>query len=162
VQLRTLFETRAGDRLEDDLVAAMDPTTAATLNMYVAGVNAYIHGLQMTSGTEPLGNEYAQLPFPLTPNDLADWTPQDTWALARLQQFQLSESIEEETGFGTAAAAWSAGPLADPGKIFAWIRAAAPPTEQANTLAEGPFTPAVAKPAVAPKTTAMGPWAGQI
>ena len=156
VQLRTLMITRAGHRVEDDLAASMDATTKASLDAYVAGVNAYIHGLQATSGSTPLGNEYAQLPFPLTPNDLRDWSEQDTWALARLQQFQLSETIEEETGFTTAQQAFTAG------QSQAWIRAASPPTEQAHTLAAGPFTPpavAVHKPATA---SSLAPWAGVI
>ena len=159
VQLRTLMITRAGDRVEKDLAASMDATTKATLDAYVAGVNAYIHQLQATSGSTPLGNEYAQLPFPLTPNDLRDWTEEDTWAIARLQQFQLSESIEEETAYTMANQKFSAG------QALAWIRAASPPTEQAHTLADTTFTAAVArkttvhKPATA---TSLAPWEGLI
>src|SRR5207248_5078901 len=33
-------------------------------------------------------------------NDIPDWTAADTLAIGRLQQFQLSETIEKETGYG--------------------------------------------------------------
>src|SRR4029077_15954682 len=41
-QFRTLFITRAGHRLEEDLVAALDPTVATLLDGFVGGVNAYL------------------------------------------------------------------------------------------------------------------------
>ena len=50
VQLRTLFVTRAGHRLEDDLVAAMDAKTAASLSAFTAGINAYFAQLRATLG----------------------------------------------------------------------------------------------------------------
>jgi penicillin amidase len=158
VQIRTLFITRAGHRIEDDLAAALDATTKASLDAYVAGVNAYITELQLKSGSTPMGGEYAQLPYRITPDDIKPWTEQDTLALARLQQFQLSETIEEETDFGTFVSKYGA--TSD--KTAAWIRAAAPTTEQAHTLAAGPFASAIAtKPAPTP-TRSMAPWADQL
>jgi penicillin amidase len=153
VQLRTLFVTRAGHRLEDDLAASMDSTTKATLDAYVNGVNAYLTQLRAASGDAPMAGEYLQLPYRLTPNDIDNWTEQDTWALARLQQFQLSETLDEETGYGTFAEAYEG---TAPDKVAAWIRAAAPTTEQAHTLAPTPFTPSAA-PAPAPGS--MTAWA---
>jgi penicillin G amidase len=130
VQLRTLFVTRSGNRLEDDLLAALDPATKRLLDAYVAGINAYLDGLRKNQ-EGALPGEYAQLPFPITPADVADWSIQDTLAIARLQQFQLSETLEEEAANGQFAQFF--GPR-DPGKITAWIRAAAPTSEQAHTL----------------------------
>ncbi len=157
IQLRTLFTTRAGHRLEDDLVAAMDTQTASFLAAYVNGVNAYLAQLRTTG--DPLPGEYAQLPFPLTANDIPDWTAQDTFAMARLQQFQLSETLDEESSFGTFAAVYgsASSPLKDLGKIDVYIRAAAPTTEQAHTLAPtvGAHAPMAA---TKPPVTDLKPW----
>jgi len=158
-QLRTLFTTRAGHRLEDDLTAALDAPTAALIAAYVGGINAYLAALRASHGALP--GEYAQLPFPIAAADIPDWTAQDTLAIARLQQFQLSETIEPESAMGKLAVAWSAGPLADGGKIHAWFRAASPPTERAHTLS------VQAPPAVGGHTASLRPpskatarWAG--
>jgi penicillin G amidase len=131
IQIHTLFITRAGHRLEDDLAAALDAPTAALLTAYAGGVNAFLAALRAgTDGVMP--GEYAQLPFPITPADVPDWSIKDTLALARLQQFQLSEGIEEESTNGLLAQAFTS--QGDPHKITAYIRAAAPTTEQAHTL----------------------------
>ncbi|HEX2689539.1 MAG TPA: penicillin acylase family protein [Kofleriaceae bacterium] len=133
VQLRTMFTTRAGHRLEDDLAASQDPATRALLTAFAGGINAYLHELQAHKGALP--GEYAQLPFPIAAADIADWTIEDTLALGRLQQFQLSENISEESAFGQFASVYNpTGSKPDQGKMNAWIRAAAPPTEQAHTL----------------------------
>lgn len=134
VQLRTIFTTRAGHRLADDLVAAQDATTMTLLTAFSAGVNAYLTELRTTPGAR-LPAEYAQLPFPLTAADIEDWSPKDTLALGRLQQFQLSETLNEETAFGQLASVYGPGGThEDLGKLNAWIRAAAPPTEHGHTL----------------------------
>jgi penicillin amidase len=142
VQLRTLFTTRAGHRIEDDLAAAQDPATKALLTAFAGGVNAYLAELRFLPNAR-LPGEYTQLPFPLTPEDIEDWTIEDTLALSRLQQFQLSESLSAESASGQFALVYAprppgddSAPLADQGKMDAWIRAAAPPTEQAHTLDE--------------------------
>lgn len=150
-QLRTLFTTRAGHRLEDDLVANMDADSAAIMTAYAAGVNAYLGELRGKPSLMP--GEYKQLPFPTAPADIAEWTPQDTLALARLQQFQLSETIEGEVAFGQFAAVYGpGGPRQDLAKLNAWVRAAAPTGEQAHTLSETPHT-IVPKTGVLPGTS---------
>jgi penicillin amidase len=157
VQLRTLFITRDGKALASALVEATDPSTKAMLDAFTAGINAYITGLKTTSGTSPLGGEYAQLPYRLTANDLDAWTDEDTWAIARLNQFQLSESIEAEVANGRFYQAYR---TSAPDKVAAWIRAAAPTTERAHTLAANQlaFAPAAA-PAPMPKHS-MTAWGG--
>ncbi len=128
----TFFTTRDGQRVEDAIVANFDSTTAARTAAYVSGINEYIAELKATPNA-PLPDEYAQLPYPLTAADIPDWTAQDTVAIGRLQQFQLSETIEEESGYGMFAAAYGPGaPLADPEKMNAWIRAQE--TERSYTL----------------------------
>ena len=159
VQLRTLFITRAGHRIEDDLAAAIDPAVLPLMTAFVGGINAYLAELRASGGRLP--GEYAQLPFPLTAKDIADWTVQDTLALGRLQQFQLSESISEESAFGQFAAVYGAGPLQDLGKLNAWIRTAAPPTEQAHTLAPT-GAHAAAPPTVRTRAGGLSKWKGAL
>ncbi len=157
VQLRTIFITRAGHRLEDDLTRALDPQTRAVLTAFVGGINAYLAQLRASGGQLP--GEYDQLPFALTPADIADWTLEDSVAMVRLFQYQLSESLTAESENGKFAAVYGQGALADPGKINAWIRAAAPPSERAHTLAPTPFSAAAA--ATAPSSgpaVDLSPW----
>jgi penicillin amidase len=161
VQLRTIFMTRAGHRLEDDLAAALDSTTSQLLTAYARGVNAYLAELRASPGAR-LPGEYAQLPFPTTAADIADWSVQDTLALGRLQQFQLSETIEEETAFGQFAAVYGKGALKDLGKLNAWIRAAAPASEQAHTLSPTAFHPAAALAPTRPPTIDLSGWKAQL
>jgi len=157
VQLRTLLTTRDGKRIEDSLVAALDADTATKLSLYVAGINAYLAQLRADPKAR-LPGEYAQLPFPLTIADISDWTPQDTLALARLQQFQLSETLGKETDFGKFALTYGPGaPLQDPGKLHTWIRAAAPPTARTHTLTSVARPRARAAPVQVPALGAWGP-----
>ncbi len=158
VQLRTLFITRAGHRVEEDLVSNLDASTKALLTSFVGGINAYLTELQAKPSELP--GEYAQLPFAITAADIPAWTLEDTLALARLQQFELSESIEEETDFATFAGAYGPGaPLADAGKMNAWIRAAAPTGEQAHPLSLVAAADRVGGAAVStPPRVALGAW----
>ncbi|HEX7837464.1 MAG TPA: penicillin acylase family protein [Kofleriaceae bacterium] len=160
VMIRTLFITRAGHRLEDDLTRALDDQTRASLTAFVGGINAFLAQLRATPNAR-LPGEYQQLPFPITPADIADWSLEDTIALVRLFQFRLSEGVTEESENGQFAAVYGSGPLADPGKLNAWIRAAAPPSEQAHTLAPTPFTPTSAAAAPGPGDD-LGPWRGAL
>jgi penicillin G amidase len=160
VQLRTLFITRAGHRIEDDLAAALDPAVLPLMTAFVGGINAYLAELRASGGRLP--GEYAQLPFPLTPKDIADWTVQDTLALGRLQQFQLSESIGEESAAGQFASVYGAGPLKDLGKLNAWIRTAAPPTEQGHTLSPTGAHAAAAPPTVHARAAGLSKWKGAL
>lgn len=140
VQLRTLFVTRAGHRLEQDLAIALDAPTRTLLRAFVGGINAYLKALR----DDPAGlpGEYAQLPVPLTANDIADWTLEDSLALMRLMQFQLSDGVELESAYAQFGAVYGpSGPLEDLGKLNAWIRAAAPINERAHPLSAGPAAP---------------------
>ncbi|HEY0251192.1 MAG TPA: penicillin acylase family protein, partial [Kofleriaceae bacterium] len=148
ITIRTLFKTRDGKRLEEELVAHMDPTMLALITAYTSGVNAYLADLKAHPGNLP--GEYKQLPFPPSPTDIADWSPADTMAVARLQQFQLSETLDEEVSFATFASVYAPGqtppaPHPDLARYQAWIRSAAPKGEQAHTLSATPHTGAIAK-----------------
>ncbi|MEO8840750.1 MAG: penicillin acylase family protein [Kofleriaceae bacterium] len=146
VQIRTLFVTRSGQRIEDALSANSDPAIKALLDAYTGGVNAYLAYLRAHPSDMP--GEYKQLPFPITAADIGQWSDEDTFAMARLQQFQLSETLSEETGFATFAQAF--GPTT--ARFRAWIRSAAPAGEQAHTLSATAHTGVVARSAGAPAT----------
>lgn len=162
VQLRTIFTTRDGQRLEDALTAAAaadtDPKTFTLLTAYTAGVNAYLSELKTSNGALP--GEYAQLPFRLTPADIAAWRVEDTIAIGRLNQFQLSETLTAETNNGTFALTYGPagiGSHPDSGKMDAWIRAAAPPSEQAHTLSPNGTHVSTAAPQTAVPASVRGP-----
>ena len=106
-QILTVFITRDLQRIEDVLVANLDAGTKAKIQAFTNGVNAYITFLKAHPTLMP--GEYAQVPGPTTPNDIFDWTLQDTLAIGRLQQFQLSETIEKETALGLFALTFGPG-----------------------------------------------------
>jgi penicillin amidase len=100
VAMRTVFTTRDGRRLEEalwDYMQAVDPELASLEQAYTDGVNAWLADLRAGRNGATVPPEY-QLP-PLineTPATLADWRPQDTMAIARLQQYELSQTLDEE------------------------------------------------------------------
>ncbi|MFT3693019.1 MAG: penicillin acylase family protein [Kofleriaceae bacterium] len=153
-QIRALFKTRDGKRVEEELVANMNPTMLALITSYSAGVNAYLTDLKAHPANLP--GEYKQLPFPIAPTDIADWTPADTMAVARLQQYQLSSTLDEELDFAAFAGVYGPGaPQQDLARFAAWVRSAAPKGEQAHTLSPTPHTGVLAK--AAPKKQAKTP-----
>ena len=120
-QFLTLFTTRDGKRIEDLLVAALDTDTSAKLTAFASGVNAYL--AYLTAHPVLMPGEYSQLPFAMTPADIPPWTLQDTLAIGRLQQFQLSESLSKDTDYGLFALTYGPGaPHQDLGKYATYIR----------------------------------------
>src|SRR5205823_6466236 len=122
-QILTVFVTRDGKRIEDVLAAALDPATKGVLTAYSRGVNAWISSL--AGHPELLPPEYPQAAgASFTAADIPQWTPEDTLAIGRLQQFQLSETIEKETAYGQFALTFGpGGAKQDLGKFAAWVRA---------------------------------------
>jgi penicillin G amidase len=151
-QILTVFITRDLQRIEDVLVTNMDATTKAKVQAFTDGVNAYLTFLKANPTLIP--GEYAQVPGPATPNDIPNWELQDTLAIGRLQQFQLSETIEKETAYGLVALTFGPGaPHDDPGRFAAYVRAEQP--VKAYTLSDP--DPAIASrngPGGAPGTAA--------
>ena len=127
-QLLTLFVTRDGMRIQDKLVAALDTATKDKLDAFAGGVNAYLAFLKQNPTLMP--QEYAQISAAITPNDIPDWSAADTLALGRLQQFQLSETIEEETNYGLFGLTFQSSPPGgvhpEQGRINAYIRPVQP------------------------------------
>ncbi len=165
-QFRAFFVTRDGQKLEDALVADLDndPTVKAKLQAYLNGINAYVDWLVQHPTLLP--GEYAQVPPPaVTPGDIPHWTFQDILALARLQQFSLSETIEEDLNYGLFAQVYGSptlpdgvtpNPLFDLGKMNAYVRARQP--VQAYPLA--PTDPSFPSPPPAGGPTAAMRGAG--
>src|SRR5205823_12504021 len=136
-QFLTLFITRDLKRIEDQLVAALSTEIATDVNAYSAGVNAYLAFLAAHPTLMP--QEYAQLPGVVTPGDIPPWSPQDTLAIGRLQQFQLSETIEKETGYGLFALTYGPGGAhADAGRFGAYVLAAQPVNGFTLSTADSP------------------------
>jgi len=100
VEMRTVFTTRDGRRLQDALwehIQATDSETAGVVEAYAAGVNAWLTDLKAGKNGATLPPEYAEpLLIGLTPGDLEPWRPQDTMAIARLQAWSLSETLGGE------------------------------------------------------------------
>ncbi len=100
VEMRTVFTTRDGRRLEEALwefVQRDDPETARVAQAYADGVNAWLAELRAGTNGATLPPEYGvPLVTDLTIADLVDWRPQDTLAIGRLQAYSLSESLGEE------------------------------------------------------------------
>jgi penicillin amidase len=115
-QILTVFITRDLKRIEDVLVTNLDAVSKAKIQAFTNGVNAYIAFLKTHPALLP--GEYAQVPGPATPNDIPDWELQDTLAIGRLQQFQLSETIEKETAYGLFALTFGPGGAHDDGARF--------------------------------------------
>ena len=131
VQLRTIFTTRAGERLGEALarnLAVSDPATSASVNAYVQGINARLGELR-AAGSAPLGGEYGQLPYPTAAADIPDWTVADVAAFVRLQQYSLSSTLEEEIDFGRFASVYGADP-----RLGVYPRTQQPSSEQTFTL----------------------------
>jgi penicillin amidase len=102
VEMRTVFTTRDGRRLQDAVwehVLQNDPEVAAVAQAYADGVNAWLADLRAGRNGATIPPEYTDgILIRETPETLEDWRPQDTAAIARLQAYLLSETVAEEIG----------------------------------------------------------------
>ena len=133
--IRTFFTTRDGHSMPEALTDHVheDADVSARLAAYANGINAFIG--QLRGDASKLPAAYKQLQYVINPasaDELPDWTDVDTVAVARLFQFQLSETAEQEGDYGKWAATWSAliqgGVANDPGQlsIGLWMQAKSP------------------------------------
>lgn len=103
VSMRTMFTTRDGRRIQDALwehINAVDPEVAGVLQAYSDGVNAWLADLRAGRNDAEMPPEYTDgIILNETPMSLADWRPQDSLAIARLQAQQLSDSMGDEISF---------------------------------------------------------------
>lgn len=107
VEMRTLFTTRDGRRLEEALWERLqrdDPEAAVLARAYADGVNAWLADLRAGRNGATLPPEYTFPLIALGPDQLEEWRPQDTLAIGRLQAYFLSESLGEEIARAERAA----------------------------------------------------------
>ncbi len=108
VSMRTMFTTRDGRRIEEALwehISAVDPEVASVLQAYSDGVNAWLADLRAGRNGASMPPEYTDgVLLNETPMSLADWRPQDSMAIARLQAQQLSDSMGDEISFARVIA----------------------------------------------------------
>ncbi len=165
-QILTVFITRDLQRIEDVLVTNLDATTKAKIQAFTNGVNAYIAFLKANPTLIP--GEYAQVPGPATPNDIPDWELQDTLAIGRLQQFQLSETIEKETAYGLFALTFGPGGAhADTARFNAYANNVQQPVKAYTLSDTDPTAPvragrAVAQPLAAPDLSGLASALGHV
>jgi len=134
LMFRTLFTTPfsnpPGQSLGEALVGSLDTTTMGIMTAYANGVNAYISAMKAGDPNSPFPAEYGLLLYPLTPAIVAAWTPADTLSIARLQQFELSETLSDEIDNGLFLAAYALGETPgvtpDLNKVNAWLRCQQP------------------------------------
>jgi penicillin G amidase len=111
---RTLFASprasAAGShRIEDLVVESLPADERALGKSYADGVNRFIADVRAGANGARLPPEYALVQA--GPADLADWTIEDTAAIGRLIVWNLSETLEEEIGYGQLATSGIALPV---------------------------------------------------
>jgi penicillin amidase len=153
VQLRTLFTTRAGERLGDALARNVESATRPKVLAYIAGINARLAELRAAGGPQ-LPGEYAQLPNPVTAADIPDWTLSDLLSFVRLQQYSLSSTLDQEVAAGKFITAYPPSNAANLGKLDVWLRSAQPASEQTYTLRQNDSPVSLAMRAARPRGTA--------
>jgi penicillin amidase len=108
VQMRTVFTTRDGRRLEEALwehIQQTDSEVAELLQAYTDGVNAWLADLRAGRNGTTIPPEYTDgVLIRETPETLDDWRPQDITAIARLQAYSLSETLSSEINFARTMA----------------------------------------------------------
>jgi penicillin amidase len=137
VEMRTVFTTRDGRRLEEALwerLRTEEPALAATAQAYADGINAWLADLRAGRNGALLPPEYTLVN--LQPGDLADWRPQDTLAIGRLQAWSLSESLEDEL-------------------FAAEVQAALPEAVRLDVFRSAPAAPATVLPVSGSATAAL-------
>lgn len=117
---RTVFTAAApvtrGDgttswRIEDAIVADLRAKQRTDMlevaQRFADGVNRYLDDLKAGRNGATLPPQYA--PFSIGPGDIAPWTIEDTFAIGRLQTWDLSSSLQDELVAGQLAATVGAG-----------------------------------------------------
>jgi len=99
VEMRTVFTTRDGRRIQDAIWERMqmeDPVGVAQSEAFAAGVNAWLADLRAGRSGATLPPEYGFALLGLSADDLAPWQPEDSIALGRLQAWNLSDNTGTE------------------------------------------------------------------
>lgn len=100
VTWRTQMTTRDGRRIEEAMwehIQQVDPEVAGIVRAFSNGVNAWLGDLRAGRNHARIPPEYTNgILLNETPMSLADWRPQDSLAVARLQAWGQSNSLGRE------------------------------------------------------------------
>ncbi len=87
---RATFMTAEGEQVADAVARQLPAPTVALLEAYAAGVNAYL--AELRRGEHELPPSYrTPLLAALKAEDIEDWQPRDTIAVARVMEWQLTD-----------------------------------------------------------------------
>ncbi len=90
VTFRATFMTEDGGQVADAVVEQLPAETVELLEAYSAGVNAYL--AELRAGEQKLPPSYSTpLLADITPEDIDEWQPRDTIAVARVMEWQLTD-----------------------------------------------------------------------
>ncbi len=93
LEMRRIMMTGNGTMVYDEQFALLDANTQQLLTSYTDGINAWIaDAREERNGQSPPANALLSA----VGYDLAEWTPADTFAVGRYQQWNLSGSLGDE------------------------------------------------------------------
>lgn len=110
---RATFMTASGENVADAIVAQMPAEDLDLMQAYADGVNAYL--TELRAGEHQLPQNYGtELMAGVTPDDIPDWQPRDTLAVARVLEWQLTNgSAGADLDFANLVQAYPADVFAD-------------------------------------------------
>ena len=122
-RIRALFSTRDGRPLEERAIEEASPKTLALFEAYSAGVNQWLAELRAGDPNAIFPREFTHPLLDYSPEDVPDWTPQDSIAsvVALIDTLTNEEAKEVAAGLARAeigddakfADLWQARPLVE-------------------------------------------------
>lgn len=116
ISIRSLFMSNNGESVYNRIPELLSETEIALLQSYADGFNAYLADIQMGVNGAVLPAEYTDSligSWQVTADDIPEWKVEDIFALARLQQWDLSETSGMELNLAAKYAAVPADVLSD-------------------------------------------------
>ncbi|WP_373049230.1 penicillin acylase family protein [Vulgatibacter sp.] len=100
--LRHYLSTSTGEPIEEAIWAITDEGTKAIVEAYTAGVNSWLADARAGRNDATLTEEYRLGAIDVKADEIPDWDPLDTIAIARLLTWQLSDDSVTESSLGAA------------------------------------------------------------
>jgi penicillin amidase len=94
IYYRSIFLTRNGNLVFDEIAETLDDDTRAQLQAFADGINAWLDEKRNADPLTDWPKEYEF--FFVAPADVPDWEVRDTIALARYQTWDLSSTLDYE------------------------------------------------------------------
>jgi len=141
---RQLFSTRDGVPIEEYFLEQVSPELLAILEAYAVGVNQWIRDVQTGANGAKFPRELTNGLLDYGPEDIPDWTPQDTISVSMLLFEQLSNSYSAIVRTGESRA------RIDDDTLFSDLYARRP-IKESSILEAGTFPPP-AMPLAVPKS----------